>query len=102
MVEDAKDQPGTTDPGSDDASKPAVIPPVQTDIFETDQELSGTYRLPSLPGSPSTTVNAKRAIDGLGGRPLFFRHTVDWLSRIPIRSRSCILRGEPGHSHLIA
>ena len=67
----------TGDDGQADAETagtpaPETIPPVQANIFETDIELSGTYRLARLPGSPSMTVNARRALGGLGGRPIFF------------------------------
>ena len=56
----------------DDASSDSIVAEVQADLFETDSELSGTYRLPQLPGSPSMAVNAKRALSGLDGRPIYF------------------------------
>ena len=55
---------------SDDA--PDSPPPIQANLFETDTELSRTYKLEQLPGAPSMSVNAKRAQQGLDGRPIFF------------------------------
>ena len=51
---------------------PVPPPPVQANLFETDTELTRTYKLEQLPGSPSMTVNAKRAQQSLNGRPIFF------------------------------
>ena len=55
-------QPGPT------ASDP---PTIQPPLFETDTELSGTYKLESLPGSPAIIVNAKRGQNGLEEKPFF-------------------------------
>ena len=65
---------GPSDPYGTKSDTPGSDGPqaVQTDIFETDSELSGIYKLESLPGSPSMTVNAKRALGGLDGRPIIF------------------------------
>ena len=71
-VEAAKNGSGTPDSGATEQATEEQHPPVQTDIFETDTELSGTYRIEGLPGSPSMTVNAKRALGGLDGRPILF------------------------------
>ena len=58
------------DPSID--THPDSPPPVQADLFETDTELSRTYKLEQLPGAPSMSVNAKRANQGLNNRPIFF------------------------------
>ena len=64
-----------TDPnGQKPGSKSPEPPPVQADLFETDTELSRTYRLANLPGSPSISVNAKRARGGPED-PLFWCDT---------------------------
>ena len=65
-ADDAEESAESNENGTGDPA------PVQADIFETDIELSGTYELMSLPASPSTTVNAKRAMGGLNGRPILF------------------------------
>ena len=48
---------------------------IQGDIFETDSELSGTYKLVGLPGSPYMSVNARRVLRGSGSRPIYFDTT---------------------------
>lgn len=65
----------TTGKEQDSQNRPADPVPVQANVFETDIELSGTYKLESLPASPSMTVNAKRAVGGLDGRPILFDTT---------------------------
>ena len=67
---------------------PNTSAPVQANMFETDTELSGTYRLALLPGSPSMTVNAKRALQGLEGRPIVFDS----------QSNTVEFRYDPSHS----
>ena len=66
--------PGDTEvlEGSESDGVPDPPPPVQANLFETDTELTRTYKLEQLPGAPSMSVNAKRAQQGLGGRPIFF------------------------------
>ena len=66
-TEDAEDVDG---PENGDAPDPPQ--PVQANLFETDTELTRTYKLEQLPGAPSMIVNAKRAQKGLAGRPIIF------------------------------
>jgi len=69
IPEDKTEQPDDKTDGDSTAEAPK---PVQSDLFETDTGLSRTYTLEQLPGAPSTAVNAKRAPNGLDGKPIFF------------------------------
>ncbi len=72
VSETEAEQRSTGEAGGGGRDRPVDPAPVQANIFETDIELSGTYKLVSLPASPSMTVNAKRALGGLDGRPILF------------------------------
>jgi hypothetical protein len=64
--------PQAASPGAATPAPSTQISPVQPNIFESDPELSGSYKVPSLPGAPEMTVDARRVSGGLDGKPIRF------------------------------
>ena len=71
---DASPEDKTEPLGSETTEDSTTAKPesIQHNLFESDTELSRTYRLEQLPGAPSTVVNAKRVLHGLNGKPILF------------------------------